>query len=975
MVDAQTVADQMASLPADIQKTLTAAFDDFREKVASSAEKLAKAAPNDNRPKSFFADPFALLDSVGMGYRNSPTYLTYDTLRQVAERDTYVAPIILTRVDQVGTFARPQPNRYSVGFVVRPRFGDKKRLLTKSEEERRDHLTMTLLNTGREYNLGRDGLRQFIAKFVRDSLTYDQACFETVRTRGGGLHNFNVVDASTIRTATPKSMKGSPPHVNELKKDVKYVQIINAQQTAQFTIDEMAFCVRNPRSHIKAYGYGFPEIETLITTITSHLWAEEWNRRMFSQGSTVKGVLNVKGNLRQEQFEAFKRAWHSQTAGVQNSWKTPMLNSEEVQWLPLQLSNSEMGYQMWMEYLCFVPGTRVMTPSGEVRIEDIEPGDVVFSHTGATRRVVNTQEHHHRGKVVNIGVGGEVIRATPEHPFLVAERVDGRRVGTKVTREFAEPVWVNACDLEPGRHYMLVPKQTYAVDWDDRRYREINVADYASDVVEVDRAHVTSGKKFAHHTKSIASSFRLDEDAAFALGLYAAEGNATDKQVFFTFGADEADLADCVTRFADNYLHTTATVYKAKETTLNVRISGRLVAELFAGLCGGLAHDKRVPDVVMASPMKVQRAFFSGHFAGDGSVPNFARGSVVATTRSVSAALISQLQTILLRGGVFAQRYETEWDGCVSHRLDINGTQAAKLSTWLEGAKGSRLRTRVLEHQDTIKTRLHEDATYFYVPIHETWTENYDGPVHNMEVDVDNTYQVNRFATHNCKVTCALFRIDPSEINFDLRGGVGQQPVFMSTNEAQQKASKDRGLQPLLTFVEDALNRHVVWKVDPRWEVAFVGLDAKTEEQAMQLRQQQSSTTFKLNEVRAMDGLPPVEYGDVVCNPTYIGYRMQMMQMQAQMAAQQQPQQQGQPGQQDAPPPRFNQPPGPEEEHGADQLRRFAEDKESSPDESSGPDPQVLSRLHIDDWDSVVSHSVKSDDLRKAVVYDLIDID
>ena len=27
--------------------------------------------------------------------------------------------------------------------------------------------------------------------------------------------------------------------------------------------------------------------------------------------------------------------------------------------------------------------------------------------------------------------------------------------------------------------------------------------------------------------------------------------------------------------------------------------------------------------------------------------------------------------------------------------------------------------------------------------------------------------------------------------------------------------------------------------------------------------------------VRALDGLPPVEHGDVVCNPTYIGYRMQ----------------------------------------------------------------------------------------------------
>jgi len=593
MVDEQALADRQAALPSDIKKVITSAFEELVDKAWSNEEKVAKAAPapGENQPKSWFADPFALLDSVGMGYRNAPTYLTYDTLRQVAERDTYVAPIILTRIDQVNTFARPQPNKYSVGFLIRPRFGDPKRRLSRSESDRVELLTRLVLDTGREYNLGRDGLMQFVSKFVRDSLTYDQGCFESIRTRGGSIHSFHAVDASTIRTATPKYMRGTPPRVNELKKDIRYVQVINSSITAEFTIDQMAFCVRNPRSHIKAYGYGLPEIETLITTITSHLWAEEWNRRMFSQGSTVKGLLNVKGNIPPVQFEAFKRMWHSQVSGVQNAWKTPMLNSEEVQWLPLQLSNTEMGYQMWMEYLC--------------------------------------------------------------------------------------------------------------------------------------------------------------------------------------------------------------------------------------------------------------------------------------------------------------------------------------------------------------------------------------------------------------KITCALYRIDPSEINFDLRGGVGQQPVFMSTNEAQQKASKDRGLQPLLNFVSDAINRHVVWKVDPQFELAFVGLDAKTEEQAMQLRQQQSQTHLKLNEVRAMDDLPPVEYGDVVMNPVYVGYRTQMMMAQQQAQAAQQQPQPVQPGGDEGPPPRFAQQPGAEEEHGADQLRQFAEDKpgrRSPDDEASGPSPKVLSRLHIDDWDSVVTHSLRNGtlrkarsirnyDLEKAAVYDVIDLD
>jgi len=991
-VAVDTLAPPQPALPADIQKAITDAFENLREQAWTNEEKLAKAMatlPADQQPKSWFADPFALMDSVGMGYRNAPTYLTYDTLRQVSERDTYVAPIILTRIDQVCAFAQPQVNKYSVGFKIGPRFGDPMRLLTKSETDRVQQLKMLVLNTGGEYNIGRDSFRQFLAKFVRDSLTYDQACFESVRTRSGGMHSFYAVPSDTIRTATPKQLKGTPQRRDDLRREVSYVQVINSSITADFTQDEMCFAVRNPRSHVKTYGYGLPEIETLITTITSHLHAEDWNRKMFTNGSTIKGLLNVKGNIPPVQFEAFKRAWHSQVAGVQNAWKTPMINSEEVQWMPLQLSNTEMGYQMWMEYLCFVPGTRVMTPDGEVAIEDVEPDDFVYSHTGARRRVINTQEHHHRGKIINIAVGGETIRTTPEHPFFVSGRLPNTRV-----REFGAPAWVDAKDLEPGRDYMVVPKKTYE---HDGYLLDVDVIDHVKDA-RIDGASVLSDKKFAHHVKPIAAAFKLDEEAAFVLGLYAAEGNATARQVFFTFSADEGDLVDRVVKFAENYLCTSAIVYKAKETTLNVRISGRLVAELFTSLCGGGAHEKHVPPAVMDSKLDVQRAFFSGHFAGDGSVPDFAVGSVVATTCSVSIKLIEQLQTILLRNQVFAQRYEYERDGCTRRRLDVNGTQAARLSTWLSAVKGDRLRQRVHAHRDTIKTRLHEDAVYFYVPIRETWTEDYDGPVHNMEVDVDNTYQVNRFATHNCKITCALFRIDPAEINFDLRGGVGQQPVFMSTNEAQQKVSKDRGLNPLLSFVADTINRHIVWKIDPTMAFSFAGIDAKTEEQAQQLRMQQVQNTHTLNEVRAMDQLPPVADGDVVLNATYIGYKMQKMQM-AQMAQQgagqpgasQPAGQQGPTGQPASPPPRFAQPPGEEEEHGADQLRQFAEAKvgsskpneqgeggaasDGSDDESSGPSPEVLSRLHIDDWESTVHHSLRSDDLMKAELFDTIDLD
>lgn len=480
----ENIAPLTPSLSKAVSDSVTEALGDFVEKLRSNEHLMkSETAP---QAKAWFLDPYQFLDSVGMGYRSSPSHLTFETLRGVSERNSILAAIMLTRINQVASFCRPQENKYSIGFTLRPRGPDKKRRLTTSEKERVEMIQMFLLNTGRDYNLGRDSFEQFMRKYTRDSLTYDQGCFEKVRTRAGGIYNFGAVPSDTIRIAQPRNIKGAPPTVQQARQDVKYVQMMNGQIAVEFTLEELAFTVRNPRTGLKVYGYGFAEIEQLITTVTSHLWAEEWNRRAFSQGSTVKGIFNMKGNMPPAQFEAFKRQWTAQVSGVTNAWRTPVTNVDDIQWMPMQMSNTEMGYQMWMEYLI--------------------------------------------------------------------------------------------------------------------------------------------------------------------------------------------------------------------------------------------------------------------------------------------------------------------------------------------------------------------------------------------------------------KVTSAIFQIDPAEVNFDLRGSGSQQPMFMSNNEAQQKVSKDRGLHPLLRFMEDNINKHIVWSIDPRFEFAFVGLDAKTEEQATQLRLQQVQNIYTLNEVRGMEDLPPLKNGDVPLNPTFTGYLMQKANMEQQQA-------------------------------------------------------------------------------------------
>lgn len=308
----------------------------------------ATPAPGAGMPKTWFSDPFALLDQLGLGYRAAPSSISYDTLKHMAGQNTVLAAIHNTRATQVGNFCQLQPNPYSIGFRVRHK--DHKRKLTRAEEEFALDTEQFLMRCGADRNTTRDDFLTFVKKIVRDRLRYDQTNFEIVRKRNGKPHSFYAVDASTFRMKVNRRRGGPQKPVN-VGKVPRYVQVINGAVVNEYTEDELAWGVSNPRTDIHVAGYGLSEEEQLITTVTAHLWAEEWNRKMFSQGATTKGILNIHGNIPQQQLEAFKRQWITQVSGVMNAWRTPILNSEGLEWINLQPTNNEMGYSAWMEYL------------------------------------------------------------------------------------------------------------------------------------------------------------------------------------------------------------------------------------------------------------------------------------------------------------------------------------------------------------------------------------------------------------------------------------------------------------------------------------------------------------------------------------------------------------------------------------------------------------------------------------------------
>jgi len=143
-------------------------------------------------------------------------------------------------------------------------------------------------------------------------------------------------------------------------------------------------------------------------------------------------------------------------------------------------------------------------------------------------------------------------------------------------------------------------------------------------------------------------------------------------------------------------------------------------------------------------------------------------------------------------------------------------------------------------------------------------------------------------------VISSLYQIDPSEINFPNRGGAtgsSGNTLNESGTEEKFRNSKDKGLEPLLKFIEDAINKYIVSQFGDKYTFKFVGGDTETEAEIINMLAEKSKIGLTINDVREELGYPEVEGGDVTLAGVHVqrlGQLMQEEQIQQQKQMEQQ---------------------------------------------------------------------------------------
>jgi hypothetical protein len=116
----------------------------------------------------------------------------------------------------------------------------------------------------------------------------------------------------------------------------------------------MIYKSTNPINEVYTNGYSICELDLLMNTITAHLNLDNRNRSLFENSFTAPGIINIKGEISEEQIEAFRRAYYSMGVGPNAMYRTPIMSTGEkggVEFIRMNINNSDMEFGNLADYL------------------------------------------------------------------------------------------------------------------------------------------------------------------------------------------------------------------------------------------------------------------------------------------------------------------------------------------------------------------------------------------------------------------------------------------------------------------------------------------------------------------------------------------------------------------------------------------------------------------------------------------------
>ena len=382
------------------------------------------------------------------------------------------------------------------------------------------------------------------------------------------------------------------------------------------------------------------------------------------------------------------------------------------------------------------------------RVDELKEGESIISHNGKVEKIkviCKTQEHD---ELYNINWNGNnSLALSYEHPVLILPYENVYFFSKNEKRYRKQIKEINDSVISVFRESSLVKQGDYVLEYIEQKEEEIDC---------------------------------VDEDMAFILGVYAAEGYISSKSVGFCFGIDEEsdenkNFTKLLNILEKKYPENKIRVDKIYDrnglyiVTWNEELAN--ICEKYIG-CG--SHKKFIHPDLLKIPKEKQKIFLSAYIDGDGCVVKkrilengFSSGQGAMQVSSASINLLKGVRKICLRLGApatlsshdriaKASTVVTSDKEYVEHILYITNTISATIEKYSWKAK---------KNSNGLQSKF---DSFFYKDIYiahrvksvniiDNNEDTYYVQVGELDDDKsDHSYILNDIVTHNCSVEFSL---------------------------------------------------------------------------------------------------------------------------------------------------------------------------------------------------------------------------
>lgn len=335
------------------------------QQATGSASKKAPAL-------AFTENPAPSDNYLGL-YKSKRRLLPDEVLKQIRITDHLIAAILRARGSMLSLFGHLRKDRFDIGLevAIKPDF---LKILTPEQYEkviaRMKKFEQILLNCGHTEGLEyqeRKTLAEFLDIQARNGLTFGRFATEVIYDRDATpdsdgnypFFRFRAIDVATIVRAVRKgeyvgnnlritaikaleSLTGEKFNIDmgALKEDkYAWLQVIDGTPRQAFTHEEMLVFDLFPSTDIEHNGYPVSPLDTVVSSVTTHISIDAYKKLYFQNGRASKGMLVIQSDeVDQQTLNDMKLQFNASINSVSNSFRTPIFGigkEDKVEWLSM----------------------------------------------------------------------------------------------------------------------------------------------------------------------------------------------------------------------------------------------------------------------------------------------------------------------------------------------------------------------------------------------------------------------------------------------------------------------------------------------------------------------------------------------------------------------------------------------------------------------------------------------------------------